>query len=229
MKTDCIRTATILSAVWLWTGAVCSEDVEITDQMIDEYRSTVERQLPALKLRLKKDIVEAQNSLRAMKAAGIDTKQADNIRAKGARLFFRSKEVKEAAIQVSNRQLDHLKAIQKGKAPYVPFLRRPLSTGKIGRFENPVFIIQQIVDEDNMLVRIGVGNQNGGFTLNEDIWLQGIPTTDLADGKAFEEDRVYRVVGNRQYDTALGATKTVMHVEVFDAAKHEKFFAPLEK
>jgi hypothetical protein len=144
-------------------------------------------------------------------------------------LFFRSKELKEAAIQVSNRQLDHLKAIQKGEAPYIPFLLRPLTTGKIGRFENPVFKIQQIVDENNMLVRIRIGFEDGGIEPYEDLWLQGVPTADLADGNAFEEDRVYRIVGNRQYDTAIGATKTVMHVEVFDAAKHEKFFAPLEK
>ncbi len=70
--------------------------------------------------------------------------------------------------------------------------------------------VQQILDEHNMLVRIG-------GTL---LWLRGCSTTGLVTDATISLRRVMRVTGTTTYDTITGGTHTAFVIEPVDTAPH---------
>lgn len=85
----------------------------------------------------------------------------------------------------------------------VPELR--LAVGEYGSLGDVQIV--QIVDTNNMLVRIGE---------DELVWLEGIDTSGLVDDHDFTLTTNLQITGTKQYNTAMGATKTVFVAQPCD-------------
>lgn len=100
----------------------------------------------------------------------------------------------------------------------IPYLTATKSgmVGKVIKIE-----IDQIVDGQNALVTIQMPEKPDNaryLTLEkEDVWLSGINTEGLSDAKMIEgKGLTVYVAGSKQYPTALGSTRTVPHLVVFE-------------
>lgn len=67
------------------------------------------------------------------------------------------------------------------------------------------YIVDQVVDSDEMLIR------------NSELWLEGFSTEGLADGNAVDlAGVVFVVAGTKSYETAIGGQRTVKHLVAID-------------
>ncbi|HEY3324135.1 MAG TPA: hypothetical protein VGP72_27025 [Planctomycetota bacterium] len=64
--------------------------------------------------------------------------------------------------------------------------------------------VVQVIDGKNMLVN---------WKEKETIWVAGVDTTGLVDGKITRLDGIFRYSGTKQYSTAAGASRTVYLIE----------------
>jgi SLA1 homology domain 1, SHD1 len=111
-----------------------------------------------------------------------------------------------------------LRQITDDPAGFRPVLDLPRTwkVGMIGtmshnkhRPDEPVSVdVFQVIDERNVLVRFW----------GDLVWVSGIPTTDLADGRSVTLNQVFRVAGTKRYASTGGST-TVHLVELFDTSR----------
>lgn len=74
----------------------------------------------------------------------------------------------------------------------------------------PIVTVMQVVSGSDMLVKVG------GRT----VWLSGVSTANLADDDRVSVGfRAWYCPGNKTYNTALGSTNTVMHVQTLSAGR----------
>lgn len=70
--------------------------------------------------------------------------------------------------------------------------------------------VVQVIDESSAIVDIPRSSRRDKQT----VWLN-IPTTGLVDDKVYEFDgNLIEVVGTKQYETVMGALKTVLHLAI---------------
>lgn len=78
------------------------------------------------------------------------------------------------------------------------------SKGQTGKVSYWNFKVAEIVDETNMILVLGSRHR---------IWVEGYPTTDLADGQSVRIVDYVEIVGTKAYETVLGAKNTVWIVK----------------
>jgi hypothetical protein len=77
-----------------------------------------------------------------------------------------------------------------------------LEVGKAGVCNYQIRIVQ-VIDAENMLARFG----------NRTVWIKGYSTKDVTEGEDRQFGGVMKVSGTKQYETALGVSKTVLLIE----------------
>ena len=120
-------------------------------------------------------------------------------------------------------QIDKLKAEkaawQRARPPSTPKIWvHNIKVGRFGTLVDPSvylgpgrsvshwFNVFNIVNENEMLVQM----------YDQNVWVRGIPTTGLVDGKRVSLDRVFEVTGMKRYPTAIGGSTTVFVIEPFE-------------
>lgn len=163
------------------------------------------------------------------KAVELYTEQLDKQRtllAKQSRDASSSEELMESVRDDIARYERYLKHIQDDGAGFRPALDLPrkLKVGMFGAISHnrywpdevvPVEVFQ-VVDERNALVKFW----------NDLVWVSGLPTTDLVDGKTIVLKPVFKVTGTKRYQSAGGGSNTVYLLELFDTTRAD---AILEK
>lgn len=97
-----------------------------------------------------------------------------------------------------------------------------LDDGQVGNLSYWAFSIASVVDDENAILRLG----------NDNYWLAGFPTRGLADEQSVRLIGPLKCVGNKQYKTVLGATKTVKAFQFVtreDIEKQERADAEAEE
>lgn len=139
----------------------------------------------------------------------------DKLREKKPRTPAIAKRIEELDAEVTNltelvRNTDKAKAIvAKTWEPRTD--PRSLKAGECAKFgvrgqldKVPVFVIQQVIDADNAILRFG--DESFWFRVNTGGWVDGRTVS-------FDHD-VIECEGPKQYETAIGGTKTVMSFRV---------------
>ena len=105
---------------------------------------------------------------------------------------------------------------------------KPLATGDVGRLWYPFRVIQ-VVDDDNAIVEIQYEPYVAyARSVKETVWIK-MSTKDMADDKKYSTNEYFKVTGTKKYDTAVGATKTVMMLEPTDNPEEKEAAEAKEK
>ncbi len=141
---------------------------------------------------------------------------------------YPSEEVKHHDIQNDERRLkslqDTLERLDKS-LPMPQLILDNLHVGAVGALEfpegmigdrTPSFEVMQITDGTNMMVTM----------FGQRVWVSGVSTAGLVDGKKVELPQVFRITGTKTYKTAIGGSNTVF---VFSPVDMEKMQPYLEK
>jgi hypothetical protein len=103
------------------------------------------------------------------------------------------------------------------KLRYPKFYRDEID-GEIYTAREGAVQVVQIIDEENLIVDVRRGSKS------HVLWIEGYPTKDLSDGDDFrvDLDLPFKVNGSKKYETAIGSTKTIPLLAVFDEKKIER-------
>lgn len=99
----------------------------------------------------------------------------------------------------------------------------PLTIGQIARFGDKNYLkVFQIVDASNMIAEIKLPYLAGSVWTNKEatVWISGISTAGLTDGKRCSFKVVFEVCGTKTYATALGGSKTIFELRPSDKLKN---------
>jgi len=129
----------------------------------------------------------------------------------GPVFFFRTKEDRENAIATAKAKLESGHSL-------VPTLKiqNAMKVGDFGRLDSMAeYEIAQIIDEGNM--RLNVRNltfrqARVDYGDSYNVWVKG-NTKGLTDGTKIQIEDVFQVTGTKQYNTAIGGSKTVYVLE----------------
>jgi hypothetical protein len=90
-----------------------------------------------------------------------------------------------------------------------PDTMRKGAIGELYRGDSQSFEVNQVIDETNMLI--------SDDDADTSLWVEGAPTTDLTDDTSLTlEGAMFEVKGTKQYETALGTSRTVRHLVYVD-------------
>lgn len=171
--------------------------------------------LRSIQTRLAARWFHARAVLDAARAGRIDSRIGDDVIIEDGRAVFRNTTIKAAAISESKARLQSVE-----QSPYErPIGDEPLREGWIGYF-NPLRI-RQVVDGQSL---IGEADTRAQWKL--DVWVE-MPTDGMVDGSQLRGrpavDTTFIVIGRKQYDTAVGSTKTVWHARKIDWARYTQW------
>jgi len=123
-----------------------------------------------------------------------------------------------ASIQAAvNQARQHLDGLRAGDILTPPQLTlETLEVGSIGTAYG--LRVQQVVDKQNMLVRLALPFEGVISDAKHPVWLHGKSTEGLADGKRVEGEMLLEVVGTKQYETPLDGPRTVYLLRPFVVA-----------
>lgn len=175
--------------------------------------------------------VEAEVIIEAMRKGQIRPRQKEaramGMVGKSPKFGFKSKEDREEAIAEWEKKTTDEALAAKAAPPLQ--IENVMRVGDFGYLPDHVvdtadgqkswqFKIQQVVDDNNMLVKVTQYNHTRrGQSGDSLIWMVG-RYSNAVDGQVAKFNGVFRVTGTKQYATALGSSKTVYQIEKFDIA-----------
>lgn len=128
----------------------------------------------------------------------------------------------------------NLRALRANKEPVVPALKFPPEVGAIGRLPRLSCHVDQILSENEMLVRCFFSlkvtsvrhfQAEGEIIVRPVTFLlRGLPTGALHEGSELELLQVFEITGTHRYKTAQGRLETVLVLSEFDMEAVEPFF-----
>src|SRR5262249_43552702 len=136
----------------------------------------------------------------------------------------------DSAPRIARIEAD-LRTLRAGKNPVVPNLRFPPEVGGIGRLPQLSAHVEQILSDQEMLVRcffpvrialVRNREPQGETVVQETTFVvRGLPTAAVQEGSDIELSQVFEVVGKSKYPTANGGSATALVVSEFDMKKVE--------
>jgi len=137
---------------------------------------------------------------------------------------------KEVAVRAAQERLEEAQQITRGqrlvpaKLPY-----EKLAVGQMGTLVDDRVRVRQVVDKSSLLGEVTLSYQTyevvGRTALPEQkfrdelVWISGVSTETFVDGKLATLPQVFWVCGTKQYNTALGGTKTVLELRAVDVSE----------
>jgi hypothetical protein len=128
-----------------------------------------------------------------------------------------------------------LRVLEANEKPLVPSLAFPPEAGAIGRLPREVCYLEQVVSDDEMLVRVNfplrVGVVRNFRAVGEKVFqsvtffVRGVPTKGLNEGADFALPQVFEVTRRHSYTTVDGARRSVWVLEEFDMRTIEPYLA----
>jgi hypothetical protein len=106
------------------------------------------------------------------------------------------------AVQLAKNRITLLESL---KGRFLPPIE-PLEVGSVGMLSEDLKVFQ-VIDKNNVIVQHGDAQM---------IWVAGVDTTRLTDGSPLEISQPVKVIGTKQYSTALGSTNTVFLAKLID-------------
>lgn len=191
--------------------AVKATDVEV----VDTAKATLLEENLDLKKELvsmSKELEDARTQIKQLSEELEEAKKVEQSSSINVGILKPSLEALASSARVS-------KLMNDGK-PIPGYLKSPLAKGSRGRTVN--IVCKQIIDGSNMIAWIryprhaptphpGPG-ESVSQELDELVWLRGVDTASLIDGKLFWLDSPIVITGNRSYATAL-SQKTIWLME----------------
>jgi hypothetical protein len=129
---------------------------------------------------------------------------------------------------------EDLRALRANRHPVVPTLSFPPETGAIGRLPRLSCHVDQILSDDEMLIRCyfpvklaAVRNFRArAETIFQSVTflLRGVATREVHEGADLELEQVFEIGGKYTYTTVDGRSVTVLILTEFDMQTVESFF-----
>lgn len=142
----------------------------------------------------------------------------------------KSAQTKQSILKIE-QDLRELKA---NRQPVVPKLVFPLKVGGIGRLAQATCHVDQVLSEDEMLVRcffpvqiaaVRRGERRGETVTVPIVFLvRGLATNDTHDGGDIDLGQVFEVVSKQNYKTVDGNAASAWVIHPFDLKKIEPYF-----
>jgi hypothetical protein len=129
---------------------------------------------------------------------------------------------------------EELVLLKSNRGPVVPQLRFPPKVGDIGRLPQLNCHVEQIVTDQEMVVRCSfplvVGYVSNfaahGQKMSQPlrVVLRGLPTADVREGGEMPSTAVFEVVGKETFQTSDGGSSALLVLKEFDMHSVEAFF-----